>query len=421
MEINTQAPHIIESLRKGLPPRYGVNLYSVGNEKLIDGITRYHINNIDNAGIIRFISGSWGSGKTHFFRQLRDIAFNNQCLVSNVELSNDTAPLNKFEKVFYSIISNITTPSHQIDSDNPDVAPFGNVLNETLRYLATGNRQISEAITHEQFAHATDSLMADHGIDIDFRKIIHEYWKTHQIEGSELTKIEQLRGEILQWFAGEGTIGSYRKCYNISKIVTKDNAKLMLKSLAGFVRLAGYKGLLVLFDEAETSYSVMRKSALRDAHNNLLSLINNIESLNGLFLIYATTPDFYTDEKHGIVIYGALSSRIGKPSDKIPRALDAIWNFDVLEHNIDSYQQVASKIRSIYQDAYPGCESVLPDSMQLNQFVDTLCDNHPPHAPMQFWRVLVKGVVEHFDDHMEGEVRPTDQVYNDVMDRLREE
>jgi molybdopterin synthase sulfur carrier subunit len=37
----------------------------------------------------------------------------------------------------------------------------------------------------------------------------------------------------------------------------------------------------------------------------------------GLFLIYATTPDFFTDPKHGIVIYGALQGRIGKPEEDI--------------------------------------------------------------------------------------------------------
>lgn len=126
----------------------------------------------------------------------------------------------------------------------------------------------------------------------------------------------------------------------------------MIQSLAGFVRLAGYKGLLILFDEAEMSYSVMRKSALREAHNNLLSLINNIESLTGLFLIYATTPDFFTDPKHGIVIYGALAGRIGRPmDDRSPRALDTIWNFDLTESGMANYQAVAIKIRDVYAAA----------------------------------------------------------------------
>ena len=79
------------------------------------------------------------------------------------------------------------------------------------------------------------------------------------------------------------------------------------------MRLSGYKGVLILFDEAEQAYSIMRRAALRAAHDNLLSLINNIESSRGLFLIYATTLDFFTDPTHGIVVYGALSGRVGNP------------------------------------------------------------------------------------------------------------
>ncbi|MCY7385597.1 MAG: ATP-binding protein [Microcoleus sp. CAN_BIN18] len=66
---------VVESLRKGIPPQRGVDLYSVGNEKLILGIKRFHLSAIGEGGLIRFISGSWGAGKTHFFRLLREVAF----------------------------------------------------------------------------------------------------------------------------------------------------------------------------------------------------------------------------------------------------------------------------------------------------------------------------------------------------------
>jgi hypothetical protein len=195
----------------------------------------------------------------------------------------------------------------------------------------------------------------------------------------------------------------------------------MLQSLAGFVRLSGYKGLLILFDEAEQAYSVMRKSALREAHNNLLSLINNIESLPGLFLIYATTPDFYTDPKHGIVIYGALSGRIGKPEERHPRALDTIWNLDAVETKLEDYQEAAKKIRGVYGLAYPEAESALPKEQVVTQKVAELFRMHPSLAAVRFWRLLVTALITDFDDHMEGEPRATQKLYDDVMDRLRED
>jgi hypothetical protein len=421
MNSQVRATQVIESLRKGIPPQRGVHTYAVGNEKLKEGIEKYHLSGIDQRGIIRFVSGSWGSGKTHFFRLLRELAFQNEILVSNVELDVNNAALNKFERVFYAIVSHVATPACYMDGADLQAAPFGTVIQESLAYLATGSRALDSEISYDQYSKACTQLMADHGIDIDFKKMVQKYWETYLPESSEPTIVEQTRGEILQWFSGEGTIGSYRKRFNVSKLVSKDNAKLMLQSLAEFVRLSGYRGLLILFDEAEQAYSVMRKSALKDAHNNLLSLINNVENLPGLFLLYATTPDFYTDPKHGIVIYGALSGRIGKPEQRPPRALDTIWNLDAIETGLEDYQSVALKIRDVYRTAYPDVGSSLPDADAIKNRVSELHALHPSLASVKFWRLLVTALVTHLDDHMDGDVRPTDELYDDVMDRLRED
>ena len=92
----------------------------------------------------------------------------------------------------------------------------------------------------------------------------------------------------------------------------------MLQSLANFIRWMGYPGLVILFDEAEMTHTTMRKSSLRQAHNNLLHLINEIHDSPGIILVYATVPSFFTDPTHGIQIYGALAQ-----IDKESRAV--VW------------------------------------------------------------------------------------------------
>lgn len=412
---------IIESLRKGIPPERGVDLYSVGNDKLIEGIKKFHLSGIKERGIIRFTSGSWGAGKTHFFRLLREVVFQNECLVSTVQLNADDAALNKFEKVFYSIVRNISTPESFSSDRASEIAPFGQVLQESLAYLGTNKRLLSNHYSYTEYIKANEALMLERSIDIDFKKMVQKYWETFLPDAPDVVLQQQNREEILQWFSGEGNIATYRRRFDVNKIVNKDNAKLMLQSLAGFVQLSGYKGLVILFDEAEQAYSIMRKSSLRDAHNNLLSLINNIELLNGLFLIYATTPDFFTDPKHGIVIYGALAGRIGKPEPRKPRALDTIWNLDEVETGLADYQIAARKICNIYASAYPEAGLQLPSLEKVESFVEELFDIHPALSGVRFWRILVTALVTYFDDHLEGEIRTAETIYGDVMDRLREE
>jgi hypothetical protein len=165
----------------------------------------------------------------------------------------------------------------------------------------------------------------------------------------------------------------------------------------------------------------MRTSQLKDAQNNLLSLINNIENLTGIYMIYATTPDFYTDPKKGIVIYGALAGRIGRPEDRAPRALQNVWNFDAEKTALTDYVTAAKKIRGVYLAAHPGAQEEIPDEASVQDFVDALFNKHHSLSEFRFWRVLVTALVSHFDDIIGGDVRPVEKLYDDVIDRLREE
>ena len=127
------------------------------------------------------------------------------------------------------------------------------------------------------------ALMGTNGIDIDFKRVICSYWETFLSKSTDHAALDERRSTLLQWFSGEGGIGFFRKECGVSKLVNRQNSRLMLQSLSSFSRLIGYKGLLILFDEAERSYSSMRSSNLKQAHNNLLHLINTTEDTAGMF------------------------------------------------------------------------------------------------------------------------------------------
>lgn len=420
MTPKTEARKIIEKLREGVPPRHGVERYAVGNEKLLAGIGMM-LEDIGEMGIIRFVNGSWGAGKTHFFRQVCSLAYDTGCLVSNVELSKDSATLNHFESVFAAIVKAITSKAAFEAEDDAGVSSFGRVLKEAAFMLGRGDP--ADTLMPDALAAARETLMRSADIDIDFKKMTFKYWETLLTDSGDIADMEQSRGEILQWFTGEaGNTAAYRKKFDISKHVKRENAKELLRSLAAFIKLAGYKGLVILFDEAETSYSAMRKATLRDAHNNLLALINNTAGeREGLFLIYATTPDFFNDPKHGIDVYGALAGRICKPQDVTPRALHVIWNLDAIQTELADYQAAAVKLRHVYLDAYPDSEGAIPAAPAIEKYVRELKENHSEHAETSFWRVVVQAVIRLFDDCADGvaPAAPT-KVYDDIMSRIRE-
>jgi len=404
------AEAMIESLRKGIPPERFASEYSSGNDEFLENVRTRHLEGNNYSGKIRFVNGSWGSGKTHFLRLLREQAFEVGYLVSFVELANDETPFDKFEKVFHGIVRKITSPAMYQNNYLFHSSPFGEVLKEALfGEIASEDKLVPNGLWQERH----DELMQAEGIDVDFKRVIDQYWATFTEQSDDRSTLQERRATLLQWFSGEGRIGSFRKEFGVSKMVNRQNSRLMLQSLSSFSRLIGFKGLLILFDEAERTYSTMRSSDLKQAQNNLLHLINTTEDTAGLFLIYATTPDFFTDDKFGIRVYGALAQRIGQPENRPPRALDRVWNLDAVEHSNHDYAQVACKIRDIYLQAYPEANVLTED--ELREYVVRLGEHHPRYSMMGKWRMVVTATVNVMDAYLEGYEPPTPELLHDEI------
>lgn len=394
------AEQIIESLRRGVPPRRGVSLYATGTD-FAEKVRDRHLSREINAGRIRFVGGSWGAGKTHFFRLLREYAFKQNLLVSNVELTSQQTPFNKFERVFFEIVRNIASPTMYRTDDLSAALPFGEVLREVLDDWTEkyGSKHAAiEALNSE--------LMQQIDIDIDFRRVVVEYWKTFEDDGRTADVLENIRGTLMQWFEGEGQITALRRDFGVQKMVKKENARIILASLGKFVRWLGFRGLLVLLDESEMSHSTMRKSSLRDAHNNLLHLINEAESVEGLVLLYAAVPEFFDDPKYGIKTYGALAQRIGALEAKQPKSLDKVWNIDYLPQEADAFAVAAGKIRSIYEVAYADEAASLPSVTDLSKHIRGVIAEHPEFSHVSSWRVAIKATIEALDWALEGDQLP---------------
>ena len=412
-----ESERMIETLRDGIPSKKFASTYSRGNEPFLENVQKRHLDSGSIGGKIRFISGSWGSGKTHFLRLMREKAFDARFLVSPVELTNDATPFDKFEKVFYEIVRNVTTPEMYEDGDLGGAAPFGEVLR---RALFGRKADPQEVITDDQYQEKYGKLMEEEGIDIDFRRAVAKYWETFLPEGGDQGALNDTRGTLLQWFSGEGTISTFRSPFRILKLINRENSKLMLSSLSRFARHIGYKGVLILFDESQDAYSTMRRSNLRQAHNNLLHLINTVEDLDGLILVYAATPDFFKDEKHGIRVYGALAQRIGQPvDDKPPKALDRVWNFDAVQSSLDDYLDAACAIRRIYLTAYPDSDTLSEE--EFRDYMSQMVEVHPEYSGVRTWRVVTSGAVAHLDSYSDGEPsKSPEKHYEDIMERLKE-
>ncbi len=389
---------IIDGLRIGRPSIVGVHEYSVGGTKFLSAIKRRHLQTT-NAGKIRFACGSWGSGKSHFLARLNKLALDMNWLVAPVNLSSRETPFNRFEEVFYAIVRSISSA----DSSRGSLA---NVFHRQL----FGETNFGDTIDHNVCEDACYKLMQNTDIDSDFGRIVCEFWRTY-LPG--VHDAEDRRAMVMHWFSGLGTIARYRRNFGIQKMVKSGTSGLILSSLVRYSIHAGFRGLLVLLDEAEMAFSTMRNSDRKSAHNNLLNLLNTIEDSRGLFVVFATTPDFFLDPGYGISTTGPLAQRIGGLPPDPPNALQPVWNLQKLQYGVDDYVSAARKVRRIFICAYPESEFVIADCGLLDEFVTSLHGVAPPQGRIDFWRLLVRSVVGRFDMELEGDEVPTSEEFID--------
>lgn len=414
-----EAGSVIAALENGQPPKRFVSSFSVAHEEFLNEVVEEHLEAGTMFGRIRFISGAWGSGKTHFLRLLREAAFGSNHLVATVELDRDEAPLNKFERIFHRIAQSITSPEMYRDNDLDRVDPLGEVLRRSL-FVSAGEDPNGDArISAQGLRDAEEGLFGALNLDVDFRRTIAGFWKTFLPDAGDSIALEERRALALSWFKGEGTLAPYRNAFGVQKMVSRANARTMLQSLAFLSRHLGYDGLVVLLDEGELSTSMLRRADVQAAHNNLRHLIDGIQDNIGLFAVYAATPDFFLNPDYGVVTYGALSQRIGRPPDGEPAAYERVWNLDGIRPTPQHYEEAAGRIRSIFLVARPGTEDRILSAEALKARVRGMVELHPDRAQVSTWRIVSQGTVDALNASMRGRLpESVEESYDSVRRRI---
>ncbi len=81
-----------------------------------------------------------------------------------------------------------------------------------------------------------------------------------------------------------------------------------LRGVLEIVKAAGYKGLLIVIDEAETILR-MRKDSRHKSLNGIRQIADAAGSYPGLLWLFTGTPDFF-DSRHGVAGLTPLDDRI---------------------------------------------------------------------------------------------------------------
>ena len=303
-----QARSIIEELRKGSVPVEYVPVFTVGRQKWLVYIEDDLDNYIGQGGTkVRFISGDYGDGKTHFMSVVRHLALEKGFAVSFVVLTRDV-PIHKFETVYQAIVRQLQ----------------GNFAGTGIRALLDSwLDKLEKAPGHGQAPDAEKACQAlagqfkeMPGMDINFANALAALVNNRfapLAEGEGPARRDADNEILMHWFEGGKVTKKELKPFQIYEFLNKTNARQFMNSLILFLRHTGHQGLILLMDEMETVVA-MSTSIRNAAYENVRLFIDNSETAQYLHIFFSIIPDVLVSEK-GFKSYDALWSRVRSIGD----------------------------------------------------------------------------------------------------------
>ncbi len=341
---NNQYRRAIEALRSGVPNKDAVLLLPPKQNNIEAGIQKLLDINENNSGLI--ISGSFGSGKSHFLKYIRQTALCHRYVVSQVSV-NKESPLSDLKKLY-----ELAVESSEVSDKT------GNALLEIAHAYSP-----SKAPRHNNLL-----TWLDKREDIDPRFMA----------ATLLLCDDELQPKIVDFLCGQGINASDLrkglKRLNIDYIKIGSPYKNMDRNrfeyLSMLYQAAGYNGWLILIDEADmiASYSPIGRVK---AYNNLAWLYGKEREFTGLKSAISITNDYAS-----VYIYGTVNDRIGLRArynkslyeDLLPGAecgMDIIQN-ESLEIDLGvRFSDTYNRLKEIYRDAYgwdPEDVDLLPEN-----------------------------------------------------------
>jgi hypothetical protein len=297
---------IMQALAAGVVPRSGLRHIQVGRAPEV-GALLADISRIGNEGAaIRFIIGEYGAGKTFFLNLIRLIALEKKLVTIHADLAPDRRLLGRDGQargLYAEAVRNMAT------RNKPDGGALASIME---RFLTDAVREAESAkVSADKVIDAKLAPLQEEVGGYDYTVVLKAY-----LRGSE-TGDDDLKTGALRWIRGEFTTKTEaRSVLPVRNIIDDANVYDSLKLLGSFVKIAGYGGLLAVFDEMVNLYKLQHPQTRNANYEQILRIINdtlqgNVRSIGFLF---GGTPEFLLDTRRGLYSYAALESRLAENS-----------------------------------------------------------------------------------------------------------
>ena len=295
--------HVFESLRKGLVPERGIDTFAVGIDKPRGELHRQLGLAGDREGTIKFLRGGYGCGKTFMARLALLDAQAQGFATSFVVVSDNDLRFHRFDDVYRKVMTELGTAA----------CPRGAISDILDRWIGQVEDTLIDAGEDDEAPGFDDLVRQRLNEDLaaltggrapqDFIRVIQTIFDLKQ-RGDTAEA-----GALLSWLCGSGNVAAAaKKVAGIKGDIGSSDALDYLRGTLEIVKAAGYKGLLIVIDEAETILR-MRKDSRHKSLNGIRQIADAAGSYPGMLWLFTGTPEFF-DTRQGVAGLAPLHDRI---------------------------------------------------------------------------------------------------------------
>jgi hypothetical protein len=294
---------IFERLRSGVVPERGLDEFAVGIERQRAELGRM----LDMAGagdgVFKFLRGGYGCGKTFMARLAVMDAQARGFATSFVVVSDNDLHFHKFDDVYRKVVQDLGTSS----------CPRGALGDIIDRWVARVEDALVAGGADENAPDFDERVQKRLGEELtsltggkapeDMARVLREVFSLKQAG-----KVVEA-GALLSWLSGSENVASaQKKAAGIKGDITSRDAFDYLHGILEIVKAAGYKGLVIVIDEAETILR-MRQDVRGKSLNGIRQICDAADRYHGLLWVFTGTPEFF-DTKRGVAGLQPLHDRI---------------------------------------------------------------------------------------------------------------
>jgi hypothetical protein len=364
MAISTRdIEHVFERLRSGVVPERGLETFAVGIDRQRTEVHRQLKLAADGEGVFKFLRGGYGCGKTFMSRLAVLDAQAQGFATSFVVVSDNDLHFYKFDDVYRKVVQELGTNS----------CPRGALSDILDRWIA----KVEDAL----IAGGADEANEDFDVKVQERMEAELASLTGGKAPEDMARVLRAifalkqKGEmpeasaLLSWLSGsENVAASAKKVAGIKGDIGSREALDYLQGILEIVKAAGYKGLVIIIDEAETILR-MRHDMRGKSLNGIRQICDAADRFRGLLWVFTGTPEFF-DTNRGVAGLQPLHDRIkfdnqgGFVSPRQPQ-------LELKPFDAKRLKEVALKLREIY----PTDKKTRLGKKITAEFIERLVDN----------------------------------------------